>query len=57
MIFFKAFTAGFAATMVFHQGLYALLYVAGIAPSPPFDFLDYVRTSVRVMRRPTAWGE
>ena len=38
MIFFKAFTAGFAATMVFHQGLYALLYVAGIAPSPPFDF-------------------
>lgn len=31
-----AFVSGFLSTLVFHQGLIALLYWAGLAPSAPF---------------------
>lgn len=33
----KWFVAGFAATLVFHQGLLGLLYAAGISPRAPFS--------------------
>lgn len=33
----KAFIAGFLATLVFHQGLIGLFYVAKILPFPPFN--------------------
>lgn len=32
----KAFAAGFFSTLVFHQGLVGLLYLAGITPNPPY---------------------
>ena len=32
----KAFIAGFRSTLVFHQGLLALLFAAGISPRAPF---------------------
>lgn len=44
MSYFRAFAAGFASTILFHQGLIALFYLAGIfshapwsmTPTPPF---------------------
>lgn len=33
----KWFIAGFAATLVFHQGLFGLLYLTGISPRAPFN--------------------
>jgi hypothetical protein len=36
MNWLKAFAAGFLGTLVFHQGLLGLLYVAGVSPRPPF---------------------
>lgn len=37
MVWFKAFVSGFLATLVFHQGLFALFYVAGMVPAAPFN--------------------
>lgn len=37
MPWIKAFISGFLATLVFHQGLFALFYLAGMAPSAPFN--------------------
>jgi hypothetical protein len=31
------FAAGFLATLLFHQGVFALLYGVGIVPMPPFN--------------------
>jgi len=33
----KAFIAGFVSTLVFHQGLLTLLYLAGSSPRVPYD--------------------
>ena len=35
--FVKAFIAGFVSTLVFHQGVLALLYLAGAVPRAPYD--------------------
>ncbi|MBA3562442.1 MAG: hypothetical protein H0W33_00235 [Gammaproteobacteria bacterium] len=32
----KAFIAGFISTLVFHQGVYALFWLAGVLPSAPY---------------------
>lgn len=37
MVWSKAFLSGFLATLLFHQTLFGLLYLAGIAPAPPFN--------------------
>jgi hypothetical protein len=37
MQFVKAFIAGFVSTLVFHQGVLALLYLAGASPRAPYD--------------------
>ncbi|PAV26389.1 hypothetical protein CF392_06015 [Tamilnaduibacter salinus] len=37
MTWFKAFVAGFLATLIFHQGLFAAFYLAGVVPGPPFN--------------------
>jgi len=37
MQWLKAFLAGFMATLIFHQGVFGLLYLAGVVPSPPFN--------------------
>ena len=35
--FVQAFIAGFVSTLVFHQGVLALLYLAGAVPHAPYD--------------------
>jgi hypothetical protein len=35
--FVQAFIAGFVSTLVFHQGVLALLYLAGALPRAPYD--------------------
>ena len=35
--FVQAFIAGLASTLVFHQGVLALLYLAGAVPRAPYD--------------------
>ncbi|WP_297794266.1 hypothetical protein [uncultured Marinobacter sp.] len=37
MVWFKAFVSGFLATLVFHQGLFALFYLGGMVPMAPFN--------------------
>jgi hypothetical protein len=37
MVWFKAFVSGFLATLVFHQGLFALFWLGGIVPMAPFN--------------------
>jgi hypothetical protein len=37
MVWIKAFVAGFLATLIFHQGLFAVFYLAGAAPAAPFN--------------------
>ncbi|AZT83946.1 hypothetical protein EHN06_10560 [Marinobacter sp. NP-4(2019)] len=37
MVWFKAFVSGFLATLIFHQGLFALFYLAGMVPVAPFN--------------------
>ena len=37
MIWLKAFGSGFLATLLFHQTLFGVLYLAGVAPAPPFN--------------------
>jgi hypothetical protein len=37
-IFFLTFVSGFLSTMIFHQGGYALLWLAGPVPVPPWNF-------------------
>ena len=37
MVWFKAFIAGFLATLVFHQGLFMLFYLGGAVPMAPFN--------------------
>ncbi|MDC0664323.1 hypothetical protein [Marinobacter sp. SS21] len=38
MVWLKAFVSGFLATLIFHQGLYSLFYLAGAVPTEPFNF-------------------
>ncbi|SFM56923.1 hypothetical protein [Marinobacter zhejiangensis] len=38
MIWLKAFVSGFLATLIFHQGLFSLLYLAGRVSIEPFNF-------------------
>ena len=37
MIYLKAFIAGFASTLVFHQGLLWLFYTGGFSPRAPWN--------------------
>ena len=37
MSWIKAFISGFLATLVFHQGLFGLFYLAGVVPAGPFN--------------------
>ncbi len=36
MQYVKAFIAGYAVTLVFHQGAWTLFFLAGVVPQPPF---------------------
>ena len=37
MVWFKAFLAGFLSTLVFHQGLLAILHATGASPRAPYS--------------------
>ena len=37
MIYLKAFIAGFASTLIFHQGVLWLLYAGGFSPRAPWN--------------------
>lgn len=37
MAWIKAFISGFLATLVFHQGLFGLFYLADVVPAAPFN--------------------
>lgn len=37
MEWLKAFVAGFLATLLFHQGLFGLFYLAGLVPAAPYN--------------------
>lgn len=37
MVWLKAFVSGFLATLIFHQGLFALFYAVGMVPAAPFN--------------------
>lgn len=37
MIWLKAFVSGLLATLIFHQGLFAAFYMAGVVSSAPFN--------------------
>ena len=37
MSWIKAFISGFLATLIFHQGLFGLFYLAGVVPGGPFN--------------------
>lgn len=36
MVWFRAFIAGFGSTLIFHQGVLGLFYLAGLFPRAPF---------------------
>ena len=37
MVWVKAFISGLLATLIFHQGLFGIFYLAGVVPSAPFN--------------------
>lgn len=52
----KAFLAGFVSTLVFHQGLFALFYAAGLAPSAPYDMTPTAPLHVPRVISLAFWG-
>lgn len=53
---FKAFIAGFIATLVFHQGVYSLFYLAGAVPAPPFSMAATEPLGVPQVISLALWG-
>lgn len=56
MAYIKTFVAGFLATLIFHQGVYALFYLAGAAPQPPFDLAPTAPLGVPAVISLAFWG-
>ena len=52
----KAFIAGFLATLVCHQGLLGLLYLAGAAPMAPFNLTPVPPLQVPQVLSLAFWG-
>lgn len=52
----KWFIAGFVATLVFHQGLLGLLYVAGVSPRAPFDLTATAPLGIPQVISLAFWG-
>ena len=51
MIYLKAFIAGFASALVFHQGLLWLLYTGGFSPRAPWNMAPVWLTPRRMICR------
>ncbi len=56
MRYLKAFLAGFAATLIFHQGLVALLHGAGYIPRVPHSFAPTAPFGVPQVLSLAFWG-
>jgi len=52
----KAFVAGFLATLIFHQGVFALFYLAGSVQQPPFDMAPTDPLGVPQVLSLAFWG-
>lgn len=56
MPFVKAFIAGFVATLVFHQGVLALFYAAGVFPRAPFNMAATEPLGIPAVISLAFWG-
>jgi hypothetical protein len=56
MAYVKAFVVGFLATLVFHQGVFALFYMAGAVPNPPFSMVSTAPLGVPAVVSLAFWG-
>jgi len=54
--FVKAFVAGFASTLVFHQGLLTLFYLAAVVPRAPYDFGPVPPLAIPAVISLAFWG-
>ena len=52
----KAFVAGFVSTLVFHQGLLGLFFLAGISPRAPYSMLATAPLGVPSVFSLAFWG-
>ncbi len=52
----KAFVAGFIATLVFHQGLFAVFHAAGMVPVPAYNMTPSVPLGVPAVLSLAFWG-
>jgi hypothetical protein len=56
MIYLKAFIAGFASTLVFHQGVLWLLYAGGFSPRAPWNMTPVPPLNVPAAISLAFWG-
>ena len=56
MTWFKAFLAGFFSTLVFHQGLLAILHAAGATPRAPYSMDKTAPLGVPAVLSLAFWG-
>jgi hypothetical protein len=54
--FVKAFIAGFISTLVFHQGVLALFYLAGAVPRAPYDLGSVPPLGIPAVISLAFWG-
>jgi hypothetical protein len=54
--FVKAFAAGFASTLVFHQGLLTLFHLAAIVPRAPYDLTPVPPLGIPAVISLALWG-
>jgi hypothetical protein len=52
----KAFIAGFISTLVFHQGMLALFYLAGAGPRAPYDLARVPPLGIPAVISLAFWG-
>jgi hypothetical protein len=56
MWIFRSFIAGFISTLIFHQGLFHLLYLAGKVPRPAWDMTATQPLHVPAVISLAFWG-
>ncbi len=56
MNFVKAFIAGFVSTLVFHQGMLSIFYLAGAFPRVPYDLTAVPPLGIPVVISLAFWG-
>ena len=52
----NAFIAGFASTLIFHQGVLAMLYTVGLSVKPPFQTAETAPFKVPAVLSLAFWG-